>query len=176
MQSISQHPGQLIDHDQCAQSESTEYAGALGRWMIFLSGLAIIVSILVIPAQTDLHRTQLLRDKALLAEELEKERIERYQLFLEDLESPSSETINLLAASQLGMIPSDQQALSYMSLPQDPSLLSAIESMNPKQIHDTRRISRLEKFATDKNTRSWLIIIGAIALMYGILPPAKKSA
>ena len=164
----------MLDED--VQTESNEWAGALGRWFIFAAGLAILVAALILPAQIDLRETRDQRDLALHIEQSHNTRIERYEAFLAEMKHPAPETVKLLAMSQLGMIASDRQALIIPGQPADPQLFEFLE---PTPVVFEPRIvntSRLETLTTGLDSRFWFVLIGAVSVMYGILPAAKSSA
>ncbi len=156
-----------------SQSAAVDWTGALGRWMIFLAGLAILVSALILPAQADLRHTRTQRDRALHIEQAHHTRIDRYQGFLGEIKSPSASTIDLLAMSQLGMIASNRQALIAPGQPADPQLFEYLEPVIPHFVPAHNPPSRLEEFSTGQRSRLWFVLIGAVAVLYGLMPPAK---
>ncbi len=142
--------------------------------MILCAGLAVLVAVLLLPAQIDLREARIQRDLALHIEQTQHTRIERYRAFLEELEHPTDATIDLLAMSQLGMIADDREALIIPGQPADPQLFEflepAAEPFEPKPIP----VSRLETLATGTTSRPWVALLGAIAVLYGLLPPARS--
>ena len=156
-------------------TKANDWIGSLGRWMIFCAGLTVLVAVLLLPAHVDLRETRTERDRALYLEEAQHTRIERYRTFLADLEHPSESTIDLLAMSQLGMIPADREVIMIPGQPADPMLFEhlepAIASFEPRIIP----VSRLETLATGHRSRLWVALLGAVAVLYGLLPPAKSE-
>ncbi len=151
-----------------------DLAGSLGRWMIFAAGLVVLVAALILPAQIDLRETRLQRDLALHTEQAQQTRINRYRVFLEQLENPSASTVDLLAMSQLGMIADDREALIIPGQPADPQLFEFLEPTLPAFEPRIVTASYLEEFSTGTRSRLWIVLIGAVAVMYGLLPPAKS--
>ncbi|MEX0876416.1 MAG: hypothetical protein WD114_03060 [Phycisphaerales bacterium] len=150
-----------------------ELAGALGRWMIFASGLTILVAALLLPAHADLQNTRVERDHTLHIERTHERRIERYQAFLNQLASPDRHTIDLLAMSQLGMIPQGRQAIVAAGEPGDINLIEFIEpDPVPFQTHITPP-TRLEALTTSPKWRLWVIAGALFAVMYGLMPATK---
>ncbi len=159
--------------DQDVQTESNEWAGSLGRWLIFGAGLAVLVAALILPAQIDLRNTRTQRDLALHLEQAHHTRIDKYQSFLAEIEQPTKPTIDLLAMSQLGMIPNNREALIIPGQPADPRLFEFLEPA-PKTFEPcVVKASRLESLTLGSDSRFWFVLIGAISVMYGILPAAK---
>ena len=155
-------------------SRANELAGSLGRWLIFSAGVAALVAALILPAQIDLRNTRIERDRALHIEQTNQARIERYQSFLHELDHPSDATVDLLAMSQLGMIPDSRDALIVPGQPADPQLFEFLEPASTAFVLPKNNISRLEALTTGTESRFWFVLIGAVAIMYGLLPAAKS--
>ncbi len=151
-----------------------DWAGSLGRWLIFSSGLAVLVAALILPAQRDLRETRLQRDLALHIEQTQHARIERYQDFLQKLEHPDPVTVDLLAMAQLGVIPADREAFVLPGHPPDPQLFEYLEPTPSPFVPAAVPASRLERLVTDNNTRLWITLLGGVAVLYGLLPATKS--
>ena len=141
--------------------------------MIFASGLVVLVVALILPAQADLQATRLQRDYSLHLEQLQHDRIDRYNSFLTQLESPSQSTIDLLAMSQLNLIPKDRVTLETGSMLSDPRIFDLLEPTPTPFVATTKPPSRLERLTTSQDTQLWVILVGAVAVMYGLLPATK---
>ncbi len=152
-----------------------EVAGDAGRWMIFLSGLAILVAALLLPEESELRSTRLERDRTLHIERTHQQRVERYQTFLNQLASPDRQTLDLLALSQLGMVPADRRAIVAAGEPGDTLLLEYIEPTPTPFTAPARRPTRLERLTTTPRSRLWVIAAGLFAVMYGLMPATKPS-
>ena len=157
-------------------SETYEWGGVLGRWLIFGAGLAVLVAALILPAQIDLRNTRIQRDLALHNEQAQHTRIDRYESFLNELDRPTQSTIELLAMSQLGVIPNDREALIIPGQPADPQLFEFLEPALSAFEPPRSTPSRLELLTTDIDSRFWFVLIGAIAVMYGLLPAATSRS
>jgi hypothetical protein len=155
------------------QRHSFDWAGSLGRWMIFCAGLAVLVAVLILPAQVDLRQSRVQRDLALHIEHTQRDRIERYEDFFAQLEAPDETTINLLAMSQLGVIPDDRDALIVPGRLADPQLFEFLEPAPKPFIPRSTPVSELEELATGSRSRLWVALLGAVAVLYGLLPSAK---
>lgn len=142
--------------------------------MIFCAGLTILVAVLILPAHADLRETRTQRDLALHLEQSQSTRIERYQNFLDDLEHPSESTIDLLAMSQLGIIANDREAIMIPGQPADPQLFEYLEPVPDPFEPRIIPVSHLEVLATGSRSRLWVALLGAVAVMYGLLPATKS--
>jgi len=150
-----------------------DWSGALGRWMIFISGAALLVATMILPAQADLRQTRIQRDLALHTERAQLQRIERFERFLIELEHPDAQTIDLLANAQLGLIPDDRDALIATDRPSDPQLFEHLEPIQKPFVPTVEPVSRLEGLTTGSRSRLWVTLVGAVAVLYGLLPGTK---
>lgn len=155
-------------------TQAPDRVGDIGRWLIFFAGLAILVCALILPAQVDLRQTQIQRDLALHIEEAHKAKNARYAQFLGAIEQPDESTVQLLAMSQLGMIRENREALIIEGQPADPQLFEFLEPVPKPFVSSVRPLTRLERLTVGQHSRLWVVLIGAVAVMYGLLPPAKS--
>lgn len=151
-----------------------DWAGELGRWMILASGLVVLVVALILPAQADLRATREQRDFSLHIENSQHDRIARYKSFLSQLDTPSQATVDLLAMSQLGLIPKNRTTLDTFTKQSDPRIFEILEPAPVPFISAQKPASRLEKLTTSHDSQLWVILIGAVAVMYGLLPATKS--
>lgn len=165
----------FLQPHQESQTGSDELAGELGRWLIFSAGLAMLVAALILPARRDLIETRIERDRALHEQSYQQERIDRYASFLIDVENPDQSTLDLLAHSQLGLIPADREAISLGDQSSDPLVFAQIDPTLELFVPNRPHVSRLELLATRYEYRFWFVLIGAIAILYGLLPAAKMK-
>jgi len=156
-----------------ATHTSDEWGGSLGRWMIFASGVALLVAALILPARADLRNTRIQRDLALHTQLDEQHRLERFEGFLEELKHPDGATIDLLANAQLGLIPDDRDALIASQRPADPQHFEHLEPIQTPFVPTVERVSRLEELSTGSRSRIWIVLIGAVAVLYGLLPASN---
>lgn len=171
------HPSKTRDTDLIV--------GGLGRWLIFLAGLAMLVSALILPARRDLIETRVERDRALHDQQYQQTRIDRYQSFLADLEHPTQGTLDLLALAQLGLVADGNEAFGINQLvvdlgskghqASDPLVFAQIDPELTPFVPNRPPISRLETLATTREYGFWFVLLGAVAVMYGLLPPAKTT-
>ena len=150
-------------------------AGELARWMYFLGGLALLVAVFLLPSVADLDTVKRVRDQAIATETHHSERVARYERFLGALENGDPATMELLAQSQLGVVPSDREALILPGMPGDPMVFELLEPEPVVSPNAPHKVSRLERLTTERVPRAIMILIGAIAVLMGILPPAVKK-
>lgn len=141
--------------------------------MIFSAGLVIVVAAFLLPMQEELRLTRLERDRTLYLEQVENQRIDRYKAFLNDLASPDEQTIELLAMTQLGMIPADRAAIVMPGQRDDTLLLDAIEPRVEPFSETMRPRTRLENLFSHPRSRIWVLGLGLVAVLYGLLPATK---
>ncbi len=158
---------------QETQSVSDVFANSIARWMFFLAGITLLVAALLLPATGDLRTVRQIRDAALMTETHHHQRVARYEQFLRAIESGDQATIELLAQSQLGVIPAGREALILPGQPADPMVFELLEPIATTQAPVAHRISVLEKLTTTRETRFVVILVGAMAVLIGILPPAR---
>jgi len=149
--------------------------GETGRWMIFSAGLVIVVAAFLLPMQEDLRLTRLERDRTLYMEQVENQRIERYREFLNQLANPDEQTIELLAMTQLGLIPADRAAIVMPGQRDDTLLLDAIEPRVEPFETQVRPQTRLERLFSNKDAKLWIVGAGLLAVLYGLMPATKPS-
>ena len=152
-----------------------QLVGETGRWMIFSAGLVIVVAAFLLPMQEDLRLTRLERDRTLYMEQVENQRIERYREFLNQLANPDEQTIELLAMTQLGLIPADRAAIVMPGQRDDTLLLDAIEPRVEPFETQVRPQTRLERLFSNKDAKLWIVGAGLLAVLYGLMPATKPS-
>lgn len=162
-----------MTHDHLQPAD--RIAGEIARWMYFLSGLAILVAVFLLPSAADLDAVRLVRDQAIATETHHADRVARYERFLGALEDGDPATIELLAQSQLGVVPSDREALIMPGQPSDPMVFELLEPEPMGVARGAHEPSRLERLTIERVPRAILIVVGAIAVLMGILPPAERK-
>lgn len=143
--------------------------------MIFSAGLVIVVAAFLLPMQEDLRLTRLERDRTLYIEQIENQRIDRYREFLNQLASPDKQTRELLAMTQLGLIPADRAAIVMPGQREDTLLLEALEPRVEPFEAKVRERTRLERLFANKDAKIWIVGAGLLAVMYGLMPATKPS-
>jgi len=147
--------------------------GELGSWLIFVSGLALLVAVVLIPAGNDLADARAARDEALALERYELERLDRYETYLEALDRRDDRLLRSLAMSQLRLTPADRHVLLPVGATGDIDLFGPIEPVPELDEPAARPVSTLEDLATHQRKRLWLIAGGVLCLFVGLLPPGR---
>jgi hypothetical protein len=150
----------------------------ISKWMGFLSGLALIVAVALIPPAADLDSMRLTRDRVLALEQTDLTRIQNYEAFRDALDARRPDTIRLVLAAQLQLVPRGQTALVLPGLPEDPRLFELLEpppTVLPKSVAPTVP-SRLTRMASSEIGRLALIGLATLAIIWGFLPPASEPA
>ncbi len=169
-------PIRIFVHQLSSHSISALFAEETTRWLFFLSGVALLVAAFLLPAASDLRTVEVIRDQSLLNETHHNERNARYEAFLGALERGDPQTIELLAQSQLGVIPSDRDALIIPGLPGDTMVFELLEPDPVALIARAAPASLLEKLTTSARPRLMVIAIGFGSVLFGILPAAIRRS
>lgn len=143
-----------------------------------MAGLGILGATLLVPAADSLDEARWKRDVALVYEQHRQERIDRYQGFLEALDRKEPQLITALAASQLGQMPVDRGLISAIndSRVRDVSVFPALEP--PPMVLPPQRKpvdSLLTRLALGPTSRLWLIAVGAMCVLLGMLPATSRK-
>lgn len=153
-------------------------AGGLDTgWLFLLAGSAVLVATVLIPAVDDLAQARQDRDLALSYEHHREARLANYREFAERLTQPDDELVLHLARTQLNLVPEGERAIV---LPADlgersASLLPDLEPRYVEPVYDQPRDTLLRRWATGHRSRLWLIAGGALCVLIGLLPPARRG-
>lgn len=147
-------------------------------WLFLIAGILLLGATVLVPAFDELGEVQWQRDRALALERHRQERIGRYEDYRGALDRAEPSLVLALAASQLNQIP---QGRTLILEPPDPvsesvTIFSDLEPPPVKLPERTRVESLLMRLATGERTRPWLIAIGGMCLLVGLLPPARQPA
>lgn len=147
-------------------------------WLFLIAGLGILGSTLLVPAADDLDEAQWKRDVALVYEQHRQARIERYEGYLDALKKEEPQLVTALAASQLGEMPADRGLITAIndSRVRDVSVFPALEP--PAMVLPTPRKpvdSMLTRLAMGGTSRLWLIAVGAVCVLLGMMPATSRK-
>jgi len=148
--------------------------GPIAGWLIFAAGVAMLLSAVLIPASDNLAEARWRRDQALALETHALDRIDRHERYLAAIHQGDAEVLTALAGAQLGLIPAGQTALIAPGRPSDVDLFGSIEPPPPTMPTRPRVGSTLERITTDPHLRLWVIAGSAVAILIGLLPPARR--
>lgn len=149
-------------------------------WLFLISGIAAIVLTVIIPARRNLEDTRWERDKALSVEAQRQQRVKNYQEYLAALDRQDEAVMLSLASVQLTKSPAERVPLLD---PPDPGKHSAsvFPSLEPGAVRElahpasNRRVSALERWSTNAQTRLWILALGVMCVLIGLLPASRPA-
>lgn len=149
----------------------------LCRWAVFLAGVALFIAVALVPPSADLERIRAARDKTLAMEQHDLRRLANYQAMADALDRKDPDTLRLVLASELQLIPEGSTALVLPGQPDDPRLFELLEpAAPPRSIAPAPATpSALTRLATDRVGRLALLVLAAAAVLWGCLPPASDA-
>ena len=145
-------------------------------WLFVLAGLAVIAAAVLIPAFDDLDEARWQRDRAVAIEKHRTQRLERYAEYIAAVDRRDENVVRALVAEQLNKVPRGWSELEPMSDPtaKDASVFPALEP-DPLEIDPRAPVdSALSRMARDDRTRLLMVIGGAVAVLIGVLPSARR--
>lgn len=146
-------------------------------WLFLIPGVALIAFTVIIPAQHDLEEARYFKTRVQAVQDHRDERIGNYQRYLEALERGDENLIRSLAATQLNQV---DQRFAPLLPPEDTTRVSAsvFTQLEPKPLvlpeRPVKQMSTLERWATQDDTRVWLLAAGAMCILLGLLPPTRR--
>lgn len=146
-------------------------------WLFLIAGLALLIATVLIPAYTDLAEARHRRDTALAVESRALDRMQRHAEYLEALRRGDERLALSLAARHLSMIPEGRQIVPVPgeTLTGDLNPFSELEPppLDPPSLNLPD--SLLQRWTTDDRARLWLLALGAISVLVGLLPPSVPT-
>ena len=147
-------------------------------WLFLTAGIVLLGATVLIPAKADLDEARFYLRRALAAERHRLDRMERYQEYAEALSRADESTVMALAALQLNKGP---QGMSLLPTGDDfarrsASVFPALEP--PALVLPQRRVNRslLEEWSADDSSRLWLLAVGSMLVLIGLMPPTRATA
>lgn len=147
-------------------------------WLFLAASLALIGAVVLIPAQRDVAQARLVRDRALALEQHRLARLDRYEGFLAAVADKDPGLMRDLLATQLNQMPAEFGLITgpaYTRVP-DASVFPALEPpppVLPTANAQTNPTSLLGRWATNPRARLWLIALGGVGILIGMMPPAR---
>ena len=157
------------------QSKPDSAASEIARWGFFLCGIILIVAAAILPLNADLEWTHHQRNLALVAEQENIARNVSYQGMIAAIENKNPDTLNLLAQSNMGMIPADHDALLMPGQRADPMIFELLEPAPLPRPVFAPNYSRLENLVMIPKSRLWVIAAGILLVLIGIPPAARPK-
>lgn len=140
-------------------------------WLLLLSGVTLLASALLIPAADELAHARWQRDRTIALERAHLERLDRHRAYLDALERGDEALARSLVTTQLNLIPEDHAPLD-LDGPPDADVFAALEPAPPTLPVRTTHDSTLSRLALGPSSRLWLIAVGALLTLVGLLPPS----
>jgi hypothetical protein len=167
---------------ECAPVESPSDGGAAGPlfrfdpgWLFLIAGMAMLAATVLIPARRDVVKAEWQRDRAIAVEQFRAKRLSNYSAYLDAVNRHDPTVVISLAATQLNMLPSDKRVMlspGDMSLP-PADVFGALEPSFTDVSPPRAPRSLLQKWTTDDKKRLWLLALGGLAVLIGLLPAAR---
>ncbi len=131
---------------------------------------------LVLPAHDDLADSQLQRDRASALADHAARRLASHAEYLSALEREDETLIRSLAASELNLIPQSHRVLHAGHTADSRPVLDRLEPrfLPPEPV--TKPESTLRSIAIDPTKRLWVMAVGMICVLYGLLPATTRPA
>lgn len=168
---------------------SSPEGGRWGAWLFLAAGVALLASVVLIPAYDDMDEVRWQRERARAFEAHRQLRLDRYGQYLAALDREEPALMAQLAAEHLNLIPVDKQALDAAAAQADagthartvfdvlePPPLASAAGAAPGLGDRPRTGSMLERWTLDERVRPWLIAFGGLCLLIGLLPPVQAQA
>ncbi len=147
-------------------------------WLFLIAGVVLIAFTVIIPAYNDLRDANFYRERMRLAEDHRELRLSRHLEYQAALARGDETLVRSLAAMQLNQAPADQELIKSEG---DISTRTAspFGSLEPPPLVLPQKVeppkSTLEKWATDDRSRLWLVAAGALLILVGLLPAARRA-
>jgi len=144
-------------------------------WLLLLSGVALLAAALLIPAADELSGARWQRDRTIALERAHLERLDRHRTYLEALRSDDPDLARSLAVAQLNLVPTDRAAIDDVHVIEpNADVFAALEPAPPVLPTHDAPDSTLARLAMGSTSRLWLIAIGALLTLVGLLPQSPK--
>lgn len=149
-------------------------------WLFLIAGLAVVAATVLIPSGHDLKLARWERDRALAVERHRLERLERYGAYLDAVRRDDENVLLSLAATQLNVSPANHVPVGPLA---DVSMTSAspFPGLEPEPLNLPPRpeagagSSYLERLTIGDTSRLWLLAIGVVCILFGLLPPSTAD-
>jgi hypothetical protein len=177
--------GEALEGEQTpGAAEAKTPQSPLGAWLFLVAGVALLGSVVLIPAYDDMDEVRWQRERARAFEAHRQLRLDRYGQYLAALDREEPALMTQLAAEHLNLIPADKatlQAAEPVALGR--TVFAALEPPPLSQADGSsglgerpRTGSLLERWTLDERVRPWLIAFGGLCLLIGLLPQAKPAS
>lgn len=147
-------------------------------WLFVIAGSALLSSVALIPAQDELAKAHAARTRALAVEAHRSKRLENFAAYNDALNRRDETLMKALAAGQLNLAPADKAALvaSLEVITRSAGIFGDLEPKFVEPEIPPPPDSLLHALATRPATRTWVVLVGAVSLLYGLLPSGETRA
>lgn len=143
-------------------------------WPLVLAGLALVAALVLIPAWDQLEQTRFERDKLLAMDAQGRERIRRQARYLAALDRGDEALVRSLALDQMRLVPTGHTAVLEPPPPGPVDVYAQLEPA-PVTIRAVRPAnSVLARLSRSDRLRPWLLGLGALMVLVGVLPQARR--
>ncbi len=145
-------------------------------YLFIVAGLGLAAAIALIPAIDDRDEARHYRDKALALEAYRASTLARHAQYLDALQGRDEVLVRSLAVARRNAAPRDR---SLLVAPESAgvgtaSILARLEGAYDPPSRVGVADTRLRRLATHPTARLALIAASAVAILYGLLPPATR--
>jgi len=143
---------------------------------LMLAGLALVAATVLLPAHERLEAARFERDKLRAIDAQGRERVRRLARYLAELERGRPELLRSLAYDQMGLAPPGRSPMPQVRRAgHTPGVIGVFDALEPKPIRLTAprpTPSLLASWTRDARLRPWLLGLGALMALVGVLPQA----
>jgi len=163
--------------DQSGPTEPAPHRpfGPLAAWCFASAGLVLIATVVLIDAHAGLLRARYERDRALAVEATHVERLDRHRSMLAALRAGDETATRAMRVHHYGVLSTVERPLPGTRPSPDLVLGSSLEPPPPVLPVEPDLDSTLARLATGQGTRLWVVLIGAVALLIGLMPAGSPG-
>lgn len=158
--------------ERSARRRAAVAATRLTGWLYLAAGAALLAAVALIPAQDELARARAIQEKA-------ETQIERRRAMLADcgdrlaaLAEPNDTLLASLALTHLNLAPAGARWIDLDAQAAPPHRVATVSERRPAPQPERSTLARI---ATERPWRSVLIVLGAVCVLVGLLPPATPT-
>lgn len=144
---------------------------SIASWLFLLAGLAMLSAAALIPVSDDLALAEHQRNLALMLEDHNELRLDRYRGYLSSLDDPDETLLVSLAADQLRLIPPELSAVAPAAATANASVFSSLEPAALDVPPMPRNTSSLADLLGGGTARMAFLAFGGIAVLIGVFAP-----
>ncbi len=144
-------------------------------WLFLIAGLVLVSAMVVLPAMRDLDHARYHRDSAAALEQYRLDRLERYTSFYSALEYNDELLLRRLASTQLNRQPVGTEFVVLPAHNDSADVFHQLEPAFVAPVPPRPTGSFLERLAMSGSLRLWLIGLGGLFVVYGLMPAATRK-